>query len=210
MITRQTQSDHWKNNKDLRIIQSYWDSPPATLRSKFFASKLKEYRFGSIFEVGFFAGRNLRYIKEEFPNVKISGLEINPKAVKFARDKLSMGEELICMDLHDMDNLSETYDVVITSGVLIHILPEDIREVVNKMIRRANSYIMHLEQTGNNEVAAGPKSLGPAYKISDQIQFSPDLVSIYKDLGYDPQVIPLPEKVQTNGARELVVVKVDE
>ena len=99
MTTRKSQSKHWQSDKTLKIVESYWTSPPARKRSQWFVEQLKNYSFGSIFEVGFFAGRNLKYITEEFPTATIAGLEINPKATKFAKDKLP-NANLLCMDFH--------------------------------------------------------------------------------------------------------------
>lgn len=206
MVTKQEQSKHWKS-KDLRVIQSYWDSPPATLRSRWLVEQLHKYQFESIFEVGYFAGRNIKHVKEAFPNVDISGLEINPKASKFARDKLQM-PYLLCMDAHDMHNINDQYDIVFTSGMLIHVPPNDIPELLKKMHKITSKYLMHIESIGNNEVVAGPKHLKPSYKVSDQLQFAPDLISIYKKMKLNPQVIELPENCRTNGASELIIIKV--
>lgn len=206
MSLRKSQSDHWRGKSE-QIITSYFDSPPATKRSKFFVELLHGYRFDSIFEVGYFASRNLFYIKEAFPKAHISGLEINPKAVRFARKKLNLDKELLCMDLHDMHTIDEKFDIVFSSGVLIHIPVDDILDVLKKMINRANKYVMHIEQNGNNELTAGPKHLKPSYKVSDQWQFAPDIIGSYKDLGYEPKVIPLPDECKTNGASELIIVE---
>jgi len=206
MITKETQARHWAG-KDQKIIQSYWDSPPATKRSKWFVEQLRHYHFDTIFEVGFFAGRNLRYISEAFPDAKVGGLEINPKAVKFAQDKLP-DAELFCMDLHNIMDIDDTFDIVFTSGVLIHVPPDDVIAAIDKMLTRADKYVMHLEQIGHNEVVAGPKELNPIYKVSDQVQWNPNLVAAYKTFGYDARVFKLPDDCKTNGASELVIVKV--
>jgi SAM-dependent methyltransferase len=206
-ITRKTQSDHWKNNKSSNISEAYFISPPGIERSKFFVRQLENYSFDSIFEVGCMSGRNLFYIQKAFPDTKISGLDINSKAIKYARNKLNLNKELLCMNLHNMDDIKEKFDVVFSSGVLIHVVVDDLENVVEKMIRRSNKYIMHIEQLGPNEVAAGPKHLNPKYKVSDQVQFNIDLLPIYRNLGYELKVINLPESCRTNGAKELVIVE---
>lgn len=206
MITKDTQSKHWAN-KDQKIIQSYWDSPPAIKRSEFFVEQLKNYSFNSIFEVGFFSGRNLYYIKEAFPNIKIAGLEINPKAVRYAREKLDLNEELLCMNLYDMDKIKEKFDIVFTSGVAIHISPDNIPSVLQKMLRRSNKYVMHIEECGHGELIKGPKHMNPKKRPSDQLQWAPDLIKEYRHLGYEPKVIELPADVRTNGARGLLIVE---
>lgn len=204
MTLIKTQSKHWAE-KSSNIIQSYWDSPPATLRSKWFVEELKQYQFNSIFEIGFFSGRNLKYIKEAFPSTSVHGLEINKKAVDFAKMKLP-NTDLLCMDLHDMHNIKQKYDLVFTSGVLIHVPPDEIPNVLLKCLDLSSKYVMHIESIGKNEVAAGPKNLKPVYKVSDQLQWNPDIISVYKNLGFDVQVIKLPDDCKTNGASELIII----
>lgn len=198
------QADHWAN-KDLNVIQSYWDSPPATLRSKWFVEQLKKFQFNSIFEIGYFSGRNLRYIGEAFPAVSINGLEVNKKAVGFAKARLP-NANLLHMDLHDMHNINQKYEAVFTSGVMIHVPPDELHNVVLKCLDLSSKYIFHLESNGKNEVVAGPKQLGPTYKVSDQLQWAPDLITIYRHIGFDVQVIKLPDDCKTNGASELLVI----
>lgn len=205
MVTKEQQTKHWAS-KDLRIIQSYWDSPPATKRSKWLVEQLRGYDFDSIFEVGFFAGRNLRYIAEAFSQATVGGLEVNPKAVKFAQGKLPEAD-LYHKDLHDIADISSTFDIVFTSGVLIHVPPTELEGVLGKLVSKANKHIMHIEEIGENTLVAGPKHMAPSKKESGQIQWAPDLPTIYRDLGYEPEVIPLPDECKTNGAAELVVVK---
>jgi len=206
MSLKTSQSKHWAK-KDLKIIQSYWDSPPATIRSKWFVEQLQQYEFKSIMEVGFFAGRNLRYIQAAFPQATISGIEINKTAVQFAKDKLKL-KSLYHLDLHDLDSMNGVTDVVFTSGVLIHVPPEELGGAVEKIRRQASGYIMHLEQLGTNQLTAGPKHLRPTYKVSDQLQWAPDLVRVYNDLGHDDiDIIPLPDSCKTNGAAELIIVR---
>jgi len=205
MSLKESQSVHWKR-KDLNTIESYWSSPKAVERSKFLVKYLKKYEFGSIFEVGYLAGRNLRYIQEEFPTKHIDGLEINPKATQFARDKLSM-PHLRCMNLHNMHTLERKFDIVFTSGVMIHVPTEDIKGVVEKCIDLSNKYVMHLEECGNGELIKGPKHMKPKKRPSDQWQWAPNLVDTYKELGYTPKVIELPPDCKTNGATELLIVE---
>ena len=203
MSLKNSQSQHWAEKK-LNTIQSYWDSPPATKRSKWFVEQLKDFEFLSAFEVGFFAGRNLRYIKEAFPKVKLGGAEINPRAVKFAKEKLGLNT-LHQGDLHNLDEVDGSEDLVFTSGVLIHVPPENLEGAIEQLMNRAAKYIMHIESIGNNELVAGPKHLKPTYKVSDQLQWAPDLISIYEDMGIRTKIVPLPDDCKTNGASELLI-----
>ena len=206
MGLKESQAEHWRG-KSKEIIESYWTSSKAIERSKWFAQQLKKYKFNSIFEVGFFSGRNLHYIKEAFPSVSIAGLDINAKATRYAREKLGLDKDLYCMDLHSMGDIGETFDVVFTSGVAIHVPPDDVAGVLKLLIGLSNKYVMHIEQIGGNILEKGPKHLKPNYKVSDQIQWSPDLLSMYENLGYAPDVIPLPDECRTNGGTHLLIIK---
>lgn len=208
-VSKEYQSKHWKN-KSMQVIESYWTSPPATLRSKWFVELLKGYQFDSIFEVGFFSGRNLKYIKEAFPSVYVGGLEINPKAVKYAKGKLGINN-LMCGNLHDLDMIHDdsrdTFDIVFTSGVLIHVPPKDLDSAMGAISRKASKYVMHIEQNGASILSAGPKNLKPHYKVSDQYQWNNDIIGTYRKRGYEPDVINLPDECMTNGASEIIIVK---
>ena len=141
-IDKKTQAKHWAK-KDLNIIKSYWTSPPATKRSKWFVEQLKSVNnFASICEVGFFSGRNLHYIYQSFPAVSVAGIEINQKAVDFAKKKLPKAD-LRRMDLHDFRSMDKTFDIVFTSGVMIHVPPDEIAEVLSSFVMKANKYVIH-------------------------------------------------------------------
>ena len=204
MVLAKMQADHWAK-KDLNTIQSYWDSPPANIRRKWFVEQLKRYQFSSVFEIGYFSGRNLKHISEAFGDVSLAGLEINKKAVSFAKARLP-DADLLNMDLHDMYKITNKYDLVFTSGVLIHVPPDDIPNTIMKCLDLSNRYVMHIEHNGHNEVVAGPKALKPTYKVSDQVQWAPDLISIYRQIGFDVEVLKLPDECKTNGGVELIVV----
>jgi cyclopropane fatty-acyl-phospholipid synthase-like methyltransferase len=208
MVLVKMQSQHWAN-KDLNTIQSYWDSPAAIIRSKWFAEQLKSCQFNSIFEIGFFSGRNLKHVEEVLPEVSINGLEINKKAVEFAKARLPKAN-LLHMDLHNMHNIKEKYDVIFTSGVLIHVPPDEIPNVLMKCLDLSSKYVMHIETIGKNEVASGPMHLKPTYKVSDQLQWNVDLISVYKNIGFNVNVIKLPDSCKTNGASELIIINRNE
>lgn len=206
MVDKNTQAQHWKN-KSYQIVDSYFTSPPAIKRSKWLCEQLKGLEFKSVLEIGSFAGRNLYYLHQTFPDVTMSGLEINPMAVKYAREKVP-GVSFIESDLHNLDNIVGSWDLVFTSGVLIHQPPQDVKTAIEQMLRKATKYLIHLEEIGPSELVACPdKKLKPKYKISDQWQWNVDLISIYENLGYKPSVMELSGDIKTNGAKEMVVIK---
>jgi SAM-dependent methyltransferase len=205
-MNKNTQAAHWKG-KSYQIVDSYFTSPPATKRSLWLCDQLKAMEFKSVLEVGSFAGRNLFYLQQAFPNAELTGLEINPTAVRYAREKVPKAS-FVESDLHDLDAMNGAYDLVFTSGVLIHIPPADLKGVLEKLDRKSTRYLIHLEELGPSELVACPDpSQRPKKKVSDQWQWNVDLVRLYQELGYQCEVIELPAETRTNGARELVVVR---
>jgi trans-aconitate methyltransferase len=202
------QTKYWAT-RDLGTIHAYWESTPAILRGKWFAEQLKNLQFDSVFEVGFFSGRNLKCIQEIFPDAALNGLEVNRRAVDFAKIKIPTAN-LLHQDLHEMHNLTQKFDVVFTSAVLIHIPPDEIQNVIFKCLDLSQKYVLHLESVGRSEVAIGPKQLNPTLKISEQLQWNVNILNIYRELGFKPQIIKFPDAYKNNGVSELVIVNKNE
>lgn len=199
------QLDHWANQK---VKDSYWKNIPAVKRSKWFAEQLLNYEFKTFLEVGCSAGRNLKYILERIPDISVFGIDINSEAIKCARKNLSEKRATLTTgDLYNLGDFEFRCDIVFSAGILIHIPTEKLKSVIESFISIRPDYIMHIEELGNNELVTGPKHLNPLRKIITQMQWTPDITKIYKDLGYESKVIPLLKKYRTNGASELIIVE---
>jgi SAM-dependent methyltransferase len=201
-----TQSEHWAKQKPK---ESYWTNVPAVRRSKWFAEQLKDYEFDTILEVGCSAGRNLKYILERFGDVSVFGIDVNAKAIESAKANIPKERSVFKVnDLYNINNFDRDYDIIFSSGVLIHVPPANLKSIIDVLVLGAPKYIMHIEHLGNNEVVTGPKNLNPTYAVKEQMQWAPDLIGIYRDLGYEPIVMPLPDDCKTNGAAELIVIDI--
>lgn len=205
VINKETQAKYW-SKKPIEVIQLYWGHETAINRSIWLADQLNGYEFNSVLEAGCFSGRNIKYIMEKYPKAKVSGIDINDKAIEFAKKKLPEAS-LYHMNLHNVNILQEKFDIIFTCGVLIHIPPSDLRNVIEKFVLVGTKTFIHLEQIGHGEVSKGPKELKPNYKISDQIQWDQDIGGIYESLGFEVSTTDVPEELQTNGARQLVIAR---
>lgn len=96
-----------------------------------------------ILEVGANVGNQLLVLKKMgFKN--LYGIEINPKAVEKAKIKnIIVGSAL---DIPFKDNY---FDVVFTSGLLIHISPKNINKVIREIIRCTKRYVLGFEYYAN-------------------------------------------------------------
>ena len=101
-----------------------------------------------ILELGCNVGIKLSILKKlGFTN--LHGVEINKKALEIARSRNS-DIAFTLSNIEDFESKDEEYDVVYTSGVLIHINPKNLDSVINKIICLTKKYIFGLEYFSEN------------------------------------------------------------
>lgn len=99
-------------------------------------SKIKPV--SSVFEVGTNRGMNLDAIKILLPEVETNGIEINKYALEIAKQNNHKVEFGSVLDYEP----NKQYDLVFTRGVLIHINPEHLKNVYQKLYDSSANYIM--------------------------------------------------------------------
>jgi pseudaminic acid biosynthesis-associated methylase len=96
-----------------------------------------------ILEVGCNIGNQLIMLeKQGFKN--LYGIEIMPYAVEMAKSR-TKGINIIQGSAFDIPFKDNYFDLVFTSGVLIHIDPKDLNKIMNEIIRCSNKYIWGFE-----------------------------------------------------------------
>lgn len=97
----------------------------------------------SVIEFGANIGLNLRALRTLFPDARLSGVEINPEAASILRQHIGPGEvfEGSILDYRAADEA----DLVLVKGVLIHISPELLADVYQKMYEASRKYILLCE-----------------------------------------------------------------
>lgn len=110
----------------------------------FFSNALKNLKQPeSIIEFGANVGMNLRAIKLLFPNIKRFGIEINESAANKLREQLG-NENVFNGSIFEFDN-DKTFDISLIKGVLIHINPEMLPLVYEKLYNTSHQYILICE-----------------------------------------------------------------
>ena len=108
-----------------------------------FSNILKNISINSLFEIGCNRGLNLLAINNINKNISLNGLEINEKAYNILMDKK------LCNKLYNESiytfNTECTFDCVFTKGVLIHINPDKLDIVYEKMYNLSSKYILIAE-----------------------------------------------------------------
>lgn len=128
-----------RNRVDWRARIPFWDKIISYTGSR------------SVFEVGANAGWNLSAIKHSIScyNISTYGCEVNELACRQSRIAGLDVENLdgvTCLDGYD-----KCFDLVYTVGVLIHIAPSELREVMQSIIDASCDYVLAVEYAADQE-----------------------------------------------------------
>ena len=104
----------------------------------------------SILDVGCNAGLNLRAIRHIDPMLSLWGCDINQTALQAAADD---GHSVVEASVFDLEGTwFEKFDLVFSSGMLIHIGPSDIERAMRRIIAASKRYVLAVEYADEKEV----------------------------------------------------------
>lgn len=128
-------------NDELDSIYNAWYGVPRTkMNQDFLASLPKDTR---ILEVGCNTGMQLACLKE-MGFTSLYGIELQDYAVQKAKE-YTVGINIIQGSAFDIPFKDNFFDLVFTSGVLIHISPDHLPKVFAEMYRCSSKYIWGFE-----------------------------------------------------------------
>jgi len=109
-------------------------------RQPFFAQLLKTASgLHSVCEFGPNRGENLNALKAVDPSLQLTGVDINPVAIEHLH--AIEGVKAIHSSIQDFET-DERFDLVFSSGVLIHLNPHDLPLVYRKMGKLSQRYVL--------------------------------------------------------------------
>jgi len=122
--------DYVERNKSSQLLSSN-----IALFSKIFSHTTN---VNSVIEFGANIGLNLKAIKILMPEIDLSAIEINEKAAEIlnAQGNINVFKQSILEFTQD-----KTWDMTLIKGVLIHINPEELQNVYQKLYDHSNKYI---------------------------------------------------------------------
>lgn len=156
--------------QEAEYLQNHWSNTPEWSqpgyegfkddRREWFAGKVLEMNPTSVLEVGCFGGYNLRHLNKIDPSVELIGVDINPSALEYAKQNLP-SLKTVRSSIYALSQFeSNSVDVVITAGVLIHIPNWDlttdqedtflIQGIADQFARIARKGILHAEHHAAN------------------------------------------------------------
>jgi spore coat polysaccharide biosynthesis protein SpsF len=138
------QEEFWANNFGNDYIQRNKSKKLLASNLNFFSTALKQaHSLESCIEFGANIGMNLRALKLLYPEIKIQGVEINEKACMKLSEFLGK-KNVFNKSIFDFP-VKRTFDLSFTKGVLIHINPEMLESVYQKLYDSSDKYILVAE-----------------------------------------------------------------
>lgn len=131
----------------------------------------------SIIEFGSNIGLNLRAIKSLLPDSTLSAVEINNKAVSELR-KWGGVNKIYETSILEVD-IKEQYDLSLIKGVLIHINPDYLPQVYEKIYQSSSKYILVAEYYNPSPVQVEYR--GHAERLFKR-DFAGEILDSYSDL----------------------------
>ena len=127
----------------------------------------------SILEVGCNVG-NILSVLHSLGFTNLRGIELNPRVVEVA-NTLRPHLDITVGNILDIQGPDRAYDLVYTSGVLIHIAPENIDKAISEVIRVSRKYIWGYEYWA-------PEYREIPYRGNQNVLWKADFVKLYKNL----------------------------
>ena len=133
-----------RNTFDLEEMNRLWSANYGVSRRDINRVFLKDIPKGASFlEVGCNVGNQLLQL-QELGYTNLSAVEVQAYAVEIAKSRAKSASVLQGSAL-SLPYESDSFDVVFTSGVLIHIAPEDLPRAMEEVHRCAKTYIWGAE-----------------------------------------------------------------
>jgi len=124
-------------------------------------------------EVGCNIGRNLDQLSLLDPGLKPSVIEINSKALEFVRSRHAL-QQSFCGPAQEASFPKAAFELVFVCGVLIHVPPEDLLNVMTKMHEWSSRYIVIAEYFNRTPVSI-------EYQGRPNLLFKRDFGSMFAD-----------------------------
>lgn len=123
--------------------------PGRTVRSRWLADRVAAYRPDSVLEIGCGYGKQLRALRERLPGVPLVGVDFSPSQLDQARRYLHgcEGVNLLLADGAALPFADGSFDLVLTSAVILHNPPSVADRMRREVVRVARRHAAHNEDT---------------------------------------------------------------
>jgi pseudaminic acid biosynthesis-associated methylase len=144
MVLKTEQEEFWSGDFGNEYIARNDSANYLASNVNFFAKALSSIQKPvSILEFGANIGMNLKAVRILFPDIEMSGIEINQKAASQLAEVVGVSN-VYNGSILDYQS-AEKYDICLIKGVLIHINPEFLNDVYDKLYESSGKYILVCE-----------------------------------------------------------------
>jgi len=132
-----------RNNVDLQEMRNKYMKNYGVKREQMNKEILSDLHFDKILEVGTNVGNQL-LVLQHMGYKNLWGIEVSDYAFQEAKKK-TLNMNLVKASAFDIPFKDKYFDLVFTSGVLIHISPDDINKALDEIYRVSRKYIWGFE-----------------------------------------------------------------
>ncbi|MCO6460644.1 MAG: hypothetical protein J5I59_04520 [Saprospiraceae bacterium] len=172
------QEEFWAGDfGDKYILRNQSDAYLASNLNFFSDAMRKIVKPENVIEFGANIGMNLMAVKMLFPDILVSAIEINHKATTELSKSLPE-IEIFNQSIYEFQT-DKQYDITLIKGVLIHIPPEKLSVVYEKLYRYSKRYILICEYYNPSPVTINYR--GHSNRLFKR-DFCGEMLKTYKDL----------------------------
>ena len=135
-------------------------------------SKVNLSEIGSYLDCGCNIGRNIGFLSEILPNSSANLIEIAEKPFLYCKKTYNIGDSYL--GPIKSARFESNFDLVFTSGVLIHVNPDDLLETLGKMYDFSKKYILIAEYFNRTPMTIN-------YRGKDNKLFKRDFGKLFMD-----------------------------
>lgn len=147
-------SFRWGSQRKFHLVAD--KHPHAIGRSNWLADEIiGPLGITSVLEVGTNSGRNLQIIRSKHPNVLLSGIDINRRAIRYAKAK-GLDIDFRVADANRWSERLDSWDALLTMSVLDHVPDEAIDRLADNMVATTRRYIIAFELWDGSHGTRGP------------------------------------------------------
>ena len=172
------QENFWAGNFGAEYIDRNRGHKLLASNLNFFSKTLAQTgKIESCIEFGANIGMNLQALKLVYPEIKLKGIGINEEAANELKEIIS--EKNVYMESISEWSPKETFDLVLIKGVLIHINPEKLNTVYQKLYDSTQRYILLCEYYNPSPVTIPYR--GHSNRLFKR-DFAGEMLDLYPDL----------------------------
>lgn len=139
--------NYWAKRDDLGREYYFNINHPS---KPFIVNIIKKYNPKCVLEVGCASGDNIFLLSEQLKECDFMGIDINNEAIKFGNKVMEDRQARVCLTKAKAEDIGKLFganrfDLVFTVGVLTHITPSKIKEVIDGIYKVSSKWIIFVE-----------------------------------------------------------------